>query len=137
MRRKIKKSKGFRGYKTHGWGSRKKHRGSGNRGGFGLAGTGKRADQRKSWVLRNYGNDYFGKHGFVRHAGKFTAKEEVINVGDLERFNENEIDLEKKGYGKLLGRGKLSRKIKVIAKSASGSAIEKIRKAGGEVTLKE
>ncbi len=136
MIRKRKKNTRFRGYKTHGWGSRKKHRGSGNRGGFGMAGTGKRADQRKSWVLKEYGNTYFGKHGFVRHGSK-VEEVNAINVGDLSRFNESEIDLAKLGYGKLLGGGFVSKKLKVLVSSASASAIEKIKKAGGDVVLKE
>ena len=136
MIRKEKKNKRFRGYKTHGWGSRKKHRGSGNRGGFGMAGTGKRADQRKSWVLKVYGNTYFGKHGFVRH-GVRAEELNIINVGELDKFNESEINLTKLGYDKLLGSGLVSKKLKVLVNSASASAIEKIKKAGGDVVLKE
>lgn len=137
MRRKQKKSKGMRGNKTHGWGSRKKHRGSGNRGGFGLAGTGKRADQRKSWVYKVYGRAYFGKHGFVRHTGRKIVEDiRTINVGDLGRFEGSEVDLEKNGYNKLLGNGTINKKLRVIVRSASSSAIEKIKNAGGEVVVK-
>lgn len=136
MIRKTKKNKGMRGYKTHGWGSKKKHRGSGSRGGFGLAGTGKRADHRKSWVLKVYGNTYFGKRGFVRHTGMIEKKSTAINVVELNRLEGSEIDLGKIGYDKLLGKGNMNRKVKITVKSASANAIEKIKRAGGEVILK-
>ena len=42
---KTKKVGKYRGSKTHGGGHMKKRRGAGNRGGRGMAGTGKRADQ--------------------------------------------------------------------------------------------
>ena len=48
-RKKVVKQ---RGSHTHGWGSKKKHRGAGNRGGRGMAGSGKRADQRKPSILK-------------------------------------------------------------------------------------
>jgi large subunit ribosomal protein L15 len=46
-----KKNVKQRGSKTHGWGSMKKHRGAGNRGGRGKAGTGKRGDQKKPTII--------------------------------------------------------------------------------------
>ncbi len=48
---------------THGYGSMKKNRGAGNRGGRGLAGTGKRGDANKQTYQAN--KKYFGKHGFT------------------------------------------------------------------------
>jgi len=137
MIRKTKKNKGFRGYKTHGWGSHKKHRGSGNRGGFGMAGSGKKADQRKSAILKEYGNTYFGKHGFVRHSGIVKRELRIINVGDLNKIEKQEINLSELGYDKLLGAGVVRKKIKVMVGSASENAIEKIKKAGGDVIIKE
>ena len=47
MQNKVKKVRKFRGSHTHGYGSKKKHRGAGSRGGRGMAGSGKRADQKK------------------------------------------------------------------------------------------
>ena len=51
--KKRKKSSRMHGRKagTHGWGARKKHKKSGHRGGKGMAGTGKRADQKKTLIL--------------------------------------------------------------------------------------
>ena len=61
---KRTKSSRDRGSKTHGCGSMKKRRGAGNRGGRGMAGTGKRADQNKPSIWKN--KKYFGKYGFKK-----------------------------------------------------------------------
>ncbi|MFP4401659.1 MAG: uL15 family ribosomal protein [Candidatus Nanoarchaeia archaeon] len=85
LKKQRKKSQTMRGTNSHGWGHKKKHRGSGNRGGFGLAGTGARGDSKKLSVLTEskklknligaqrgvksskikLGRDYFGKKGFT------------------------------------------------------------------------
>ncbi len=122
---------------THGYGAKKKHRGAGSRGGRGMAGTGKRAGHRKPRILKLYGKNYLGKIGF-KDANK---KLNVINLSYLEEnvdklsIKENDfytIDLIKLGYDKVLGTGNLTKKFRVISKSFSKSAIEKIKKAGGE-----
>ena len=59
---KRKKISRYRGSMTHGGGSKKKRRGSGNRGGKGLAGSGKRSDSKKPSLWKE---KYFGKFGFV------------------------------------------------------------------------
>lgn len=143
---KRKKADRFRAHTTHGWGSKKKHRGSGNRGGKGWAGSGKRADQKKSLVLKLYGREYFGKHGFVNPNSQAYEKK-GINLSDidskLEYYVEQKlvkkegdsfiIDLKKLGFDKLLGKGNISRKIKITAPSFSKLAVEKIKEKGGEV----
>ena len=53
---KRKKNSRMRGNTTHGYGSMKKNRGAGNRGGRGMAGSGKRADQKKPTILKLYGS---------------------------------------------------------------------------------
>lgn len=144
-RRKVVK---YRGSKTHGGGSKKKRRGSGHRGGRGMAGSGKRADQKKPTIFKLYGSSYFGKHGFTRPN---TIKVKAINVGMLndmlpklvsEKKAVEEkglfvVDLEKLGYDKLLGSGKVKSKIKVKAKSISRNAAEKIVALGGEAMAEE
>ena len=115
---------------THGWGSKKKHRGAGNRGGRGMAGTGKRADQRKPQIWKD--KKYFGKHGFA--SKKKTLK--TINVRELLTLmdeGKDEINLKEKGYGKLIGKGKITKKVVVTVNQASASAIAKIEEAGGSV----
>jgi len=58
---KQKKNVKQRGSKTHGYGSMKKHRGAGSRGGRGNAGSGKRGDVKKP-SFRHEGRN--GRHGF-------------------------------------------------------------------------
>ena len=140
---KRKKATRLRGSKTHGYGSKKKHRGSGNRGGKGMAGTGKRADTKKPSI---WSNKYFGKHGFT---SKRTRTIKPININYLDKNirkldsknlvnKENgvfSIDLEKLGFNKLLGSGRVSNKYKIKVSHASKRAIEKVKDSGGEVIL--
>src|SRR5271157_3508489 len=88
-KRKTGKYRG-KGAGTYGWGARKKHKKSGHRGGKGMAGTGKRADQRKTLVLKLYGNEYFGKQGIT---SRKTArdKSDKINLRDIEMNLDNYI----------------------------------------------
>jgi len=131
---KRKKNVRQRGSKTHGWGSMKKHRGAGNRGGRGMAGSGKRADQKKPTIIKEYGlQNYFGKHGFKRPQ-KVIHKKKTINVGDLN-FDMQEVNLQEIGYDKLLGKGKPNKKYKIKVKFCSEKAKEKIETSGGEVSL--
>ena len=117
---------------THGYGSRKKHRGAGNRGGRGMAGSGKRADQKKTWILKNFGNEYFGKHGFkIPQAVK--KEQHIINIENLPATET--VNLPEQGYTKLLAKGTPARKYHIIVASCSKRAKQKIEKAGGKVEL--
>jgi len=141
--KRKKKNKKMQGSKTHGWGSKKKHRGKGNRGGRGMAGTGKRADQNKPSILKEFGNTYFGRRGFVRPGRK---EDKTINLDYIEKHTqeliakglitkENDfynIDIKKLGYDKLLGKGKIKNKYKIKG-STSKRAAERIKQAGGEI----
>jgi len=139
---KRKKNTRFRGHKTHGWGAKKKHRGSGHRGGRGMAGSGKRADTKKPSLWKDL--DYFGKHGFISKTPK--VKITPINISFIEQHldkflteksskeNSHSIDLEKFGFNKLLGDGRVSMKFKIKVPYASKTAVEKVKEAGGEVT---
>jgi large subunit ribosomal protein L15 len=135
MNRAIKKkgriSRRMHGTTTNGRGFKKKGRGSGHRGGFGMAGTGKRADQKKTLIL-NMPEDYFGKEGLKKKPVRYT----IINVGELEKFADGKKELDLKKF-KILGNGDINTALAINAYSASESAIEKIEKAGGKVTLKE
>lgn len=132
--KKRKKSTRYRGGRSHGRGGKKKARGSGHRGGFGMSGTGKRGDQKKTLVLNAHGNDYFGKS--KRLSKKLTKKLKSINLRDLAQKANGKTEINMKGY-KILGEGDLNSKIKIIASAASHSAIEKIKKSGGEIVLEE
>ena len=76
------RKKRMRGTKTHGWGSKKKHRGAGNRGGRGMAGAGKRAEHKKTLILKKYTNAYFGKKGSFSIRKKSKQPEKIINIVD-------------------------------------------------------
>ena len=135
---KRNKNTRMRAKTTHGYGSMKKNRGAGNRGGRGLAGTGKRADQKKPTILKLYGLAYFGKKGF-KNQRKVGKKNNVLNLSQLNKIFEKKegdfyiINAEK--YDKVLGKGNINEKIKITCKSFSKLAIEKIQKAGGEAII--
>ena len=130
-----------RGSRTHGWG--RLHRGSGNKGGAGNAGSGKKADGKKP----SYSDRVFGKHGFTAHNSG--PADVIINLVDIAQYLPGwiaskeaahtggvvTIDLGKLGYTKLLSAGKVTQKFKITVASASKGAIEKIKAAGGEVTV--
>ncbi len=127
-----KKNTRQRGKTTYGFGSMKKHRGAGNRGGRGMAGSGKRADQIKTWIYKEFGHEYFGKHGFTRPQS--TQKHElIINIENLP--DQDTINLTEKGYTKLLSKGSPKRKHHIIVVACSKKAREKIEKAGGKIEL--
>jgi large subunit ribosomal protein L15 len=85
--------------------------------------------KHKYSYLTTYEPDFYIKKGF--HSLK--KKEHVINVGDLEKLNTNNIDLTALGYDKLLSRGNISKPITVKVKSHSAGAKKKIEKAGGKI----
>lgn len=142
--RKRKKNSRQRGTHTHGWGSKKKHRGAGNRGGRGMAGTGKRGDAKKPCVWKGK-RQYLGKYGFKKkNSGEDikaitikTLVQEMPNLVKMKLAAEKNgvfsVELKKIGCNKLLSTGKPTLKIKVTAPYASSKAVEKIESAGGEV----
>lgn len=139
-RKKSKRMKG-KGAGSNGRGFRKKGKGKGHHGGKGMSGTGKRADQKKTLVLKLYGNEYFGRQGITSRRTE-RDKRKRINIGEIstnpEKYGKKvgerwEIKLE--GY-KILGDGEVKEKLSIKAKEASGSAIEKVKKLGGEIILK-
>ena len=137
---KRKKISRYRGTGTHGGGARKKRKKSGHKGGFGMAGSGKRADQKKTLITKLYGHNYFGKQGVTSRKTQ-RDKRKRINLRDieinLEKYGKKsgekwEINLE--NY-KILGDGEVRSKLIIKALEASKSAIEKVKKAGGEIIL--
>lgn len=117
---------------THGGGARKKRKGSGHRGGYGLAGTGKRSGQKITLITKLYGHDYFGKQGITSRGTK-KDKRLRINLRQIsEKHKSGEVDLT--GY-KILGEGEVSRKLIIKAEDASKSAIEKVEAKGGKIIL--
>jgi len=139
--RKKKKITKKRGQRSPGYGSQKKHRGGGSRGGRGLAGLHK----HKRMTAIKYMPDHYGKRGFKR-PDKVTEETKIINIKQLDSqieklLEEGKIQKEKGfylvnlnelGYDKLLGTGKVTHKMIVEAKSFSKSAIKKIEEAKGK-----
>ena len=132
MRKKTSKQ---RGHKTHGWGSKKKHRGAGSRGGRGRAGITK----HKKLFFRKRGIQV-GKSGF-KSLGQRKLKKATrsVNLRDLERLapGKKEIILREFGYDKVTGAGNIGSPIRVIAKAFSERAVEKIEAAKGEAVKEE
>jgi len=130
LKKRTKHSR-MRGIRTHGH-SAKLNKGKGSHGGKGMSGTGKRADQKKSLVIKKYGNKYFGKQGETsRKADKKKIK--FINLKNIaEKYDAGEVDLRE--Y-KILGDGELEGKYVIKAKAASKAAIEKVKKTGGDIII--
>ena len=140
MRFKRRKVNRLRGKNTHGWGAKKKHRGSGHKGGVGNAGSGKRADAKKPYFMKI--KRQFGKVGFK---SKNPTIVNPINIKELERMAQAgklakegaawKIDISTLGKNKLLGAGNVTGKFIITAECASAGAVEKIKEKGGQVIL--
>ena len=135
--KKIRKRRG----KGSGYGSHKKHRGGGSRGGRGLAGL----KNHKKFYMIKYMPDHLGKRGFERP--KAVVREiKTINLKDLDSMVDEllkegkakkekgkiRINLLDLGYEKLLGKGRITRPLIVEAKYFSEKAIKKLEEVGGE-----
>jgi large subunit ribosomal protein L15 len=133
----------LRGKRTHGRG-KKAGRGAGKRGGRGNAGLHK----HKYMTAVKKRDPHFGDYGFKRHPS-LAVRKKTINLAELEEgldeiilegFAERTknivtVDLGRMGKDKLLGRGQVRTKMKILVDEASESAIRKVEKAGGEVVI--
>jgi large subunit ribosomal protein L15 len=136
LKKRTKRSR-IRGTRLCGH-SAKKNKGSGTIGGHGMAGSGK---HKKTYVIR-YLWPYFGRAGKIAHRIKKKEYKE-INVGNIENKMEmfaekglaketgEGIELNLEGY-RILGDGKINKKLVIKAVSFTKSAKEKIEKAGGK-----
>ncbi len=125
---------------THGGGAKKKRRGAGNRGGRGMAGTGKRGDAKKPNIWKK---KYFGKDGFKSRRCRsksisiayFEHRLDSLVKSGLVKAQEGFIVADLKDFGckKLIGKGKITQKYKITCEEASAKVREKIQKSGGEV----
>lgn len=142
--RRTKKILKRRGQRSPGYGSQKKHRGGGSRGGRGLAGLHK----HKRMTALKYMKDHYGKKGFKRPQ-KIVKETKAINIKQLDLqieklLKQKKIQKEKDtyivkldelGYDKLLGTGKLNYKLIVEAKAFSKLAIKKIEERKGKTIV--
>ena len=144
IRRRTKRSR-YRGSKVHGRGRKKRTRGSGNQGGVGMSGSGKRGDQKKTLIIKLYGNDYFGKDKALRR-GKVIRVESMslrtviekldslIKKGKAKAHGKGyEIDLKNK---KIVGNENLNIPLVINALSCSEGAHAAVAKAGGKIVIK-
>ena len=143
MPHKLRKVRKKRGSRTHGYGQVGQHRkGSKGRRKAGLH------KERWTYVIK-YEPDYFEKRGFTSQKA-ISRKINVINVGELDELADKLatekklkrkqkkiiLDLDKLGYNKLLGTGKITRPMLVKVAAHSEAAAKKLEEAGGQV-LKE
>ena len=134
------KTKKFRGSRTCGGGTHKNRRGAGNRGGRGNAGG-----DKHHYVRNLQRGMFFGKYGFHRPQ-KCIINEKTLNVGELDEMadylvksNMAEakeegiyINLDALSIDKLLGSGKVTKKL-IVQGNCSKNAIEKIVNQGGKI----
>jgi large subunit ribosomal protein L15 len=128
--------------RTAGYGSKKKHRGSGNRGGVGMSAQGKRSSAKLMKVTGG-NNKYLGRYGFRSLNKKVVAINlqnireslaSLVEKGDAVKSGDSyTIDLGKLGYTKLLSKGIVNIKLNLIVKKATEKATEKIVAAGGSI----
>jgi large subunit ribosomal protein L15 len=136
VKRLGKRNRKFFGTRNHGKGNAKNKRGKGGRGGWGGAGLHK----HRFTFITAYDKKHFGVHGF---ASIHREKVKTINLWQVENMllsgklkSENgkfTLDFE----GKVLGSGFVTKPVKITADFASEGAAEKIKKAGGELILRE
>jgi large subunit ribosomal protein L15 len=138
IKRKGGQKKGYLGHRSHGRGNVKNRRGSGNRGGRGMAGIDK---HKWSWAMVNEPN-YFGKHGFSRPTGTKVA----VPVVNLFEINQQAIHnkLDKKGgkfhfefKGKVLATGNVTVPLSIKATAWSKNVEKKVGDAGGDISKLE
>jgi large subunit ribosomal protein L15 len=133
MASRLRKVRRLRGSRTHGWGQIAQHRRTGAKGGSGMAGLHK---HKWSYTVK-YAPDHFGSNKW--HPPHPTETERWINLYQLGALakKSGDIDLVSMGYDKLLGQGSVGIALKVKARRASESAIEKIKAAGGSIEVLE
>ena len=136
-----KRSK-YRGSRTCGGGTHKNRRGAGNRGGRGRAGI--NAHHFVKWY-KEMGGPVFGKDGFHSPAATVTT----IDVGIIDQIVPSllaqgiarqegdavSINIADMGIEKVLGSGKITKKINISATAFTEQAKAKIEKMGGKALV--
>ncbi|KXS41094.1 MAG: 50S ribosomal protein L15P [Methanolobus sp. T82-4] len=139
-------TKKFRGSRTCGGGTTKNRRGAGNRGGRGRSGENKHHATRALQLGYRRGH----QKGFSRPL-KSIRDTSIVNVGELDELADQlvedgfaeldgevySIDLNGLGIEKVLGAGRVSKKLTVTACEFSATARSKIENAGGSCTEPE
>ena len=107
-------------------------RGSGRHGGCGMAGTGKKADHKKSLVIVKF-KKYFGKQGITSQGTK-RRKLKTINLREIAQNYSGQKEINLKNH-KILGDGDITTAITIKANAFTKSAKEKVEKAGGKIIV--
>jgi large subunit ribosomal protein L15 len=138
MPHKLRKTRKNRGSRTQGYGRIGQHRKTGSQG-YRKAGR-----HKHLWsYVTTYEPDYFGKHGFTSPKS-LKQKQKTVNINKLdelsiqhatEKEGKHYIDLTSLGYTKLLGAGQTTKPLVINIQSASKTATEKIKKAGGQILI--
>jgi len=145
QKRRSKKITKMRGRRAAGYGFSAGHRASGQRGGKGMAGS------KKHHYIKVMQEDprYFGKWGFKRPQ-KVIEDLVAINIGDIDEAADRlveqgvatktgkkyEIDVSKLGIDRILGSGKVTRKLSLVGvKAITPRAREKVTGVGGTIDL--
>lgn len=146
LRRKRRKIVKLRGKRYSGYGQVSGgHRGSGQRGGFGMAGVKDHMKIKLTMEGYQYGSRGFTPHGPVRpdypiNIGRLLELAKA-NILDAEKDGEKiVIDMKKLPYTKILGGGTVDIPVKIILKkniTITNKAKEKILAAGGEIITAE
>jgi large subunit ribosomal protein L15 len=137
-----KRSK-YRGSRTCGGGTHKNRRGAGNRGGRGRAGI--NAHHFVKWY-KEMGGPVFGKDGFSNSTQTTVT---VMDVGIIDQIvpsllaqgiakNEGDvivINTADMGINKVLGSGKVTKKLNISSQAFSEVAKVKIEKMGGKTQI--
>lgn len=145
QKRKSKKIHKMRGRRAAGYGFSAGHRASGQRGGKGMAGS-----KKHHYIKVMQENPrYFGKLGFKRPQ-KLLEDVVVLNIGEIDAAADGlvedgmatmkgkryQIDVAKLGVDKILGSGKVTRKLDLVGvKAISARAREKVLGIGGTIDL--
>jgi large subunit ribosomal protein L15 len=141
MPQKLRKTRRYRGSRVNGYGRVGQHRKTSKKGHRNVG----RHKHLWSYVIK-YEPEYFGRRGFTPTR---SLKREVnaINIGELEelanKLKEEKkegkvfLDLDKLGYNKLLGMGKITKPVVVKVNSSSEAATKKIEEAGGKILKEE
>ena len=154
MRKYPKKIRKKRGTRTIGYGKVGQHRKAGQRAGKGKTTQWKKS--KKSYYLKQKELGFpdpdwdIGKTGFKRpqdvvrlstintvnvkeldyQIDKLVEEKKATKSGDTYTINLKSVDIQK-----VLGRGKINKKINITVNKASERAVQKIEDAGGKVTI--
>jgi large subunit ribosomal protein L15 len=135
-----KRSK-YRGSRTCGGGTHKNRRNGGSRGGRGLAGGCKHHFVRYLLQGRTFGKDGFYHDQRIDPAtlgvGALEIMAEALLARGLAKLEGDTltIDAGALGVGKVLGSGRVTRKMKVSAEAFSETARKKLEALGGQALV--